>query len=104
LIHFWGVHPDNSTALAQAITAAGLSSSTIVRDKLVYYAGIAPTNNVQFNTHFETLFPGRLEGGHPGYGIGWYNVWRDSFNESHGAQIKTSMQSLLPKYFLGTNL
>ena len=104
LIHFWGVHPDNSTALAQAITAAGLDNSTIVRDKLVYYAGIAPDNNTEFNAHFETVFPGRPEGGHPDYGVGWYNVWRDSFNESHGAQITTTIQSLLTKYFPGTNL
>ena len=104
LIHFWGIHPDNSTALAQAITVAGLSSSTIIRDKLIYYAGIAPTNNAQFNTHFETVFPGRPEGGHPDYGVGWYNVWRDKFNESHGAQIKTTVQSLLSQYFPGTNL
>ena len=104
LIHFWGVHPDNSTALGQAITAAGLSSSTIIRDKLIYYAGIAPKNNAEFNTHFETVFPGRPEGGHPDYGVGWYNVWRDSFNESHGAQITTTIQSLLTKYFPGTNL
>ena len=105
LIHFWGVHPDNTTALAQAITAAGLDNSTIVRDKLVYYAGIAPTNNAQFNTHFETVFPGRPSNcASPHYGCGWYNVWTEKFNESHGTQITTSMQNLLTKYFPGTNL
>ena len=108
LIHFWGVHPDNSTALAQAITAAGLDNSTIsaiVRDKLVYYAGIAPTNNAQLNSHFETVFPGRpSDCASPNYGCGWYNVWTEKFNESHGTQITTSMQNLLTKYFPGTNL
>ena len=105
LIHFWGIHPDNSTALAQAITATDLDNSTIVRDKLVYYAGIAPTNNAQFNTHFETVFPGRpSDCASPNYGCGWYNVWRDKFNESHGTQIKTRIQSLLTQYFPGTNL
>ena len=108
LIHFWGVHPDNSTALAQAITAAGLDNSTIssiVRDKLVYYAGIAPINNAQFNTHFETVFPGRPSNcASPHYGCGWYNVWTDKFNESHGDNITTRMQSLLSQYFPGTNL
>ncbi|MCS5648797.1 MAG: M60 family metallopeptidase [Dehalococcoidia bacterium] len=108
LIHFWGVHPDNSTALAQAITAAGLDNSTIssiVRDKLVYYGGIAPINNAQFNTHFETVFPGRPSNcASPHYGCGWYNVWTDKFNESHGSQITTRMQSLLSQYFPGTNL
>ena len=112
LIHFWGVHPDNSTALAQAITAAGLDNSTIVRDKLVYYAGIAPDNNTEFNTHFETVFP--IHKSHhnsvaddcasPLYGCGWYHAWSDNFTESHGDNITTRMQSLLSQYFPGTNL
>jgi hypothetical protein len=105
LIHFWGVHPDNSTALAQAITAAGLDNSTIVRDKLVYYAGIAPDNNTEFNAHFETVFPGRpTDCASPHYGCGWYNVWTDNFTESHADNITSTIQSLLTKYFPGTNL
>jgi len=106
LIHFWGVHPDNSTALSQAVTAAGLDNSTIVRDKLVYYAGIAPDNNTEFNTHFKTVFPysNANDCASPHYGCGWYHVWSDNFSESHGAKITNTIQSLLTQYFPGTNL
>ena len=105
LIHFWGVHPDNSTALGQAITTAGLSSSTLIRDKFVYYAGIAPDNNTEFNAHFETVFPGRPKDCEsPHYGCGWYNVWTDNFSEIHAENIISRIQSLLTQYFPGTNL
>ena len=106
LIHFWGVHPDNSTALSQAVNAAGLDNSTIVRDQLIYYASVTPDNNSEFNEHFNTVFPDSkvsdCESSH--YGCGWYHAWSDNFTSSHGDSINNTIQSLLNQYFQGTNL
>ncbi|MAD99248.1 MAG: hypothetical protein CMK53_01300 [Proteobacteria bacterium] len=106
LIHFWGVHPDNSTALAQAITSAGLDNSTLIRDKLIYYAGIAPDNNSEFNKHFNTVFPNSKASdcASQHYGCGWYHAWSDNFTEIHGEKISSRVQSLLNQYFPGTTL
>ncbi len=106
LIHFWGVHPDNSTALAQAITSAGLDNSTLIRDKLIFYAGIAPDNNSEFNKHFNTVFPNSKASdcASQHHGCGWYHAWSDNFTEIHGEKISSRVQSLLNQYFPGTTL
>ena len=112
LIHFWGVHPDNSTALSQAITAAGLDNSTIVRDKIVYYASIAPDNKTEFDTHFATVFPTHQahhsttqnDCASSHYGCGWYHAWSDNFTSTHGDNITSRIQGLLDQYFPGTSL
>jgi hypothetical protein len=104
LIHFWGIHPEDASALANAIITAGLPSSTGVRDLLVRYNDIAPADNAEFNAHFERVYPGRPPGGDPDYGVGWYNVWRDQWSEVHAAQITAALQDLLDLYFPGTEL
>jgi hypothetical protein len=99
LIHFWGVHPVDPLALQAAMVMHGLGVSPVVRDLLVRYADIAPADNEQFNAHYERVYPGRAAGGHPDYGNGWYNRWRDIWNESHGETIRTTIQNILNQYY-----
>ncbi len=99
LIHFWGVHPVDRSALAKAMSDRKLKASNDVRAHIERYKGIAPKNNADFNAHYERVYPGRPAGGHPDYGTGWYNAWRDVFNESHGAQIQNQIQALLDLYY-----
>ena len=99
LIHFWGIHPVNPSRLRDEIIMHGLGPSEIIRDRLLYYAGIAPHNNTEFNAHFERIHPGRPLGGHPDYGHGWYNEWRDVYNEGQGEQIDVAIQDLIDLYY-----
>ncbi len=48
LFHFWGVHPQNPTALGNAIAAAGIPSSPEIRDRLLHYKTLVPANNAAF--------------------------------------------------------
>ena len=41
----------------------------------------------------------KIGGDNPDYGEGWYNVWRDRFNESHAAQIQTQIDQVLQRYY-----
>ena len=104
LIHFWGVHPVNPAALKRAITAKGISSSNVIRDQLLRYAGIVPMTNTDFNAHFDEVYPGRPSGGNPDYGKGWYNARKNTWNETHSAQIVTAIQALLDTYYPDTIL
>jgi autotransporter-associated beta strand protein len=58
LFHFWGIHPQNPTTLAAAITAANLPSSNAIRTQLLHYKTLVPANNAAFRT-FATAWRGR---------------------------------------------
>ncbi|MGB1129232.1 MAG: M60 family metallopeptidase, partial [Haloferula sp.] len=50
LFHFWGIHPQNPSALEAAITAANIPASTEIRDQLLYYRTLVPADNAAFRT------------------------------------------------------
>lgn len=101
LIHFWGIHPVDPDGLKKKMTDLGIGPSQLVRAHIERYKTIAPKNNAEFNEHFERVYPGRPTGGNPDYGVGWYNVWRDVFAESHGSQIQAAIQAVLDLYYPG---
>lgn len=102
LIHFWGVHPQNQTVLADAIDAEGLLPSKLICDRLVHYKSIIPLNNAEFEAHAKAFFGGSVpSGGDPDYGSGWYNLWLPQYNETHGALAQQAMQDIIDLYFPG---
>uniref|UniRef100_A0A7S2BTC5 Peptidase M60 domain-containing protein n=1 Tax=Haptolina brevifila TaxID=156173 RepID=A0A7S2BTC5_9EUKA len=90
LIHFWGIHPEDESALAAQIELAGLGPSAQIRCLLQRYRELIPTSNDEFNAFFEKIWPGRPKASwlgvsgyeDPRYGLGWYNVWTDAATDS----------------------
>jgi hypothetical protein len=100
LIHFWGVHPQDSTALAQAIIINNLPPSPLICNRLVHYQSIIPMDNAQFNQHALVYFNGPVPpGGDPDYENGWYNVWLPLYNNSHGDSAVAALQHIIDSYF-----
>ncbi|MCF7957686.1 MAG: M60 family metallopeptidase, partial [Phycisphaerae bacterium] len=99
LIHCWGVHPVNPAALQAAITAEGLPRSKKIYDRLVHYKNIIPANNAEFWDHYTTIYPSQPAGGNPLYQYGWYNEWKNVYNQSHGTAAKNAMQHIIDLYF-----
>lgn len=50
LLHFWGIQPDDPSALASAISSANLPESAAIYDALVHYRSIVPADNAAFQT------------------------------------------------------
>jgi hypothetical protein len=50
LFHFWGVHPQNPTALAASIAAENIPVSIEIRDLLLHYKTLVPANNAAYQT------------------------------------------------------
>ena len=50
LFHFWGIHPQNPSALATAIAAENLAPDPAIRAKLLEYRAIVPANNAAFRS------------------------------------------------------
>ncbi len=50
LFHFWGIHPQNPSALAAAMAAANIPTSLQIRDQLLVYKSLIPANNAAFRT------------------------------------------------------
>jgi uncharacterized protein (TIGR02145 family) len=100
LIHFWGVHPEDSAALALAIDSNNLQPSPLICNRLVHYQSIIPMNNAQFNEHALVYFNGPVPpGGDPDYENGWYNVWLPLYNNSHGDSAVAALQKIIYTYF-----
>jgi hypothetical protein len=51
LLHFWGIHPVNASALADAIAAENLQASHEIYDTLVHYKSIVPADNAAFQAY-----------------------------------------------------
>jgi hypothetical protein len=99
LIHTWGVHPDDWPALQQAIIDEGLPSSPELHARLLHYKDIIPANNAEFRDHYLTIYPSQPAGGNPNYQYGWYNVWKNIYDETHGTAAKNAMQEIIDLYF-----
>ena len=99
LIHFWGIHPSDPSELAEAMRVNDLARDTEIKELLQRYHGLIPVDNQMFNDHFERVHPGRPSGGDPRYGLGWYNAWRDVWDESHGSQAQMALDSLIDQYY-----
>ncbi len=54
LFHFWGIHPQNPSALAAALAAENLTADPAIKAKLLHYKSIVPANNAAFRTFVQS--------------------------------------------------
>lgn len=102
LIHFWGIHPDDETALRNKIQENELPKCPKIFNLLSTYGSIIPMSNAEFIDHFDEVWPGKVgatDCDSPLFGCGWYNEWRNVYNETHGSAAFDQIQNLLDKYF-----
>jgi hypothetical protein len=62
LIHFWGIHPENQSDLADSIALAGLPPSQRIYDALEHYKTIVPKSLEECQTHAQLMYPGGVPG------------------------------------------
>jgi hypothetical protein len=100
LIHFWGHQPNNNALLQTRLDAENLQPSKLICDRLVHYKAILPADNAEFVAHGNAFFGGSIPaGGHPDYGSGWYNIWKNQYDASHGTLGKQAAQNIIDLYF-----
>jgi len=100
LIHFWGIQPDDATALKASIAAAGLQPSDSIYNMLKHYQTIIPMNNQEFINHANVIYPNGLKVGQsPLFGVGWYYNWAPLYSEQHGIEAKEALQNIIDLYF-----
>ena len=100
LIHFWGIQPQNRTALRKAMVEHGLKPSSLIYDQLIHYKTVIPMNQAEFAEHAKIVNPkGVRKGGSPLYGVGWYYTWLPKYNESHGVAAQAALQDMIDLYF-----
>ncbi|MFN0213924.1 MAG: T9SS type A sorting domain-containing protein, partial [Saprospiraceae bacterium] len=84
------------------LDAENLKPSKFICDRLTHYKAILPANNAEFLTHGNAFFGGSIPaGGHPDYGSGWYNIWKNQYDSSHGTLGKQAAQNIIDLYFPG---
>ena len=99
LIHFWGIQPEDPEYLKEKILENGLGPSTSLKELLMSYKPLIPVTNAEFNDIYEAFFPGKPEGDSPLYGAGWFNAWKDIWNEYHGWAAQAALQNIIDLYF-----
>jgi len=106
LIHFWGIHPVNASQLKDSMAANNLSLSDSVRDFLYRYITLIPKDNSDFTTYAYALYPDLNDDDYfcasPLYGCGWFRVWKDQYNTSHGTKAVQAAESIIKLYYSST--
>jgi autotransporter-associated beta strand protein len=118
LFHFWGIHPQNPSALAAAIAAENIPASIEIRDLLLHYKTLVPADNAAFRT-FAQAWRGKVPsiGGNweereharqwdttPLYGAGDQQRSEatnpgEIYNENSANDIRNRVQELVDLYF-----
>mmetsp|Transcript_7548 Transcript_7548/g.10987 ORF Transcript_7548/g.10987 Transcript_7548/m.10987 type:complete len:1119 (+) Transcript_7548:40-3396(+) len=102
LIHFYGIHPANPSALKTSLENAGLFPSETLRQHLVDYAALVPFTRQDFINHFNEVYPGKKDCNcceSPNYGCGWYNANYNDWDETKAAATIDSLRNILNLYY-----
>jgi len=105
LFQFWGIYPDDESALARAIKKANLKPSIAVYERLKHYRTLLPRSRGDFKEHALLMYP-RCE--QPGrtlmernklFGHGWYHEWLDIYDDSHGEAGLAALDKIIEEFF-----
>jgi Peptidase M60, enhancin and enhancin-like/N-terminal domain of M60-like peptidases len=105
LIHFWGVQPSvaGAATLSSAISAAGLKPSLVVYNRLEEYQKLIPMDNASFKAHALTYLNvksvAEIKAGSTDWGMGWYNVWLNTYGNAEGNNAQAAFNKVLATYF-----
>jgi N-terminal domain of M60-like peptidases/Concanavalin A-like lectin/glucanases superfamily/Peptidase M60, enhancin and enhancin-like len=99
LIHFWGIQPDNATALKNAIAAKGLLPSPAIKARLLHYRTLIPADAPAFLTFFNVIYPGMPTSSTPYYGSGWYHARKSQWNAPEAQKARLAIDAIVAKYF-----
>lgn len=95
LIHFWGVHPQDPAKLKQEIENAGLIPSLAIYDRLKFYQTVVPTNQAQFNVHYD-LFKAAVKDTVDGP---WFEEMQTHYTPEIGQTSVRAVQAIIDLYF-----
>jgi hypothetical protein len=99
LFHFWGIHPDDATALKAAMVAKRLTPSPQIRALLERYATLIPRNNAEFLTMAGMRGLNCSAGASVDYGCGWWAIWRARYGTAEGTQAQATLRSIIQRYY-----
>lgn len=100
LVHFWGVQPDKPVALREALAKDKLRPSAKIYDRLNRYLTLIPMNREEFARHAETIYPkGIRKGQNPNFAEGWYDVWLQKYDRTHGESARAALRRIIDTYF-----
>lgn len=99
LIHFWGIHPVDSVALKAAMDSESLTMPSEIETLLIGYRDLIPADNAAFRSHYLDIWPSQPEGGDPIYGYGWYNVWKEIWDETYAAATRDALDDIIDLYY-----
>ena len=103
LIHFWGIFPEDSIALKNAMESYGLYRSAKVKAQIERYASIVPVDQAAFIAHFDEVWPGKRDVtsgcGSILYGCGWYNYWYPKWNTTLALQTVAAVEAIVNLYW-----
>ena len=103
LIHFWGIFPEDSIGLKNAMESYGLYRSAKVKAQIERYASIVPMDQAAFIAHFDEVWPGKRDVasgcGSILYGCGWYNFWYPKWNTTLALQTVVAVEAIVNLYW-----
>ena len=98
LFHFWGVPPDNVSALKAAIEAEGLPKSPEIYDTLLRYKSLVPADNAAYQSFARSWWEGPPSSDGHMTQQDHAAIW-DTYDEAYASLIETNVQNILDLYF-----
>lgn len=104
LLHFWGIHPVDASALSASIAASNLPPSAGIHDMLLKYKSFVPANNAEYQT-FALNWWGGVQPSLTGFltESEHASIW-STYDEAYAASIENNVQSLIDLYFPGWSI
>jgi len=94
LFHFWGIHPDEPAALAEAIGAEQLLPSMEIYRALRKYQSLVPPNKKAFQAFALQWWDGEEDKARSKYAASW-----ESYDEHSASRVQATVQSIIDLYF-----
>jgi len=100
LIHFWGIHPVDGSALKNLVQDYNLEPSTKVHNLLKKYVTLIPEDRSGFDAHHEAVFPGRPpDCQSPKFGCGFYNKMKELWDVTYYDSTKSALLDIINLYY-----
>ena len=107
LLHFWGIHPENSDTLAASINANNLKSSAGIYDQLITYKALPVQDNDAFRTfglkdfseNSIVNFNNPFDHKPLSYYEGFLNAWWNEYDEDDAQATQQQVQTIIDLYF-----
>jgi hypothetical protein len=102
LFHVFGILPQDSIAVQDALDQLGILPSLAIYNRLQAYFELIPEDNEAFVDYAQFVYPNLYSDGpnaHPDYGVGWHYLKSLAYDEAEAQERANILQGIIDLYY-----